>query len=72
MLQRKYVRESVDVPPTNFYAAFREWLEDNYPILNSDIWDKIMEEDSSIDYSNGFLDAASEEFIQNNSNSSDH
>ena len=29
-----------------------------------------MEEDSSIDYSNGFLDAASEEVI--NSNSSDH
>ena len=31
-----------------------------------------MEEDSSIDYSNGFLDVASEEVIQNNSNSSDH
>ena len=48
------------------------WRIKLYPILNSDIWDKIMEEDSSIDYSNGFLDAASEEVIQNNSNSSDH
>ena len=51
ILQRKFVRDNTTVPSTNFYGAFREWLNAYYPALTSDTWIAIREEDEGINYS---------------------
>lgn len=51
-MQRKFVREKgSNVPSTNFYGAFREWIDLYYTELTDEVWDKILEEDSNVDYS---------------------
>lgn len=45
------MRECLDIPASNFYGVFREWLDQNYPVLDSDVFGVVMEEDRSIDYS---------------------
>lgn len=51
MIQRKFVRTSESVPATNFYGAFREWLDATFPVLNDGSWSEILQEDDSVDYS---------------------
>ena len=36
---------------TNFYASFREWLDNNFPVLDEEVWSRILDEDKDIDYS---------------------
>lgn len=50
--QRKFVRESTDVPSSNFYYGFRKWLDEHYSVINQTVWDQIIAEDSEIDYHN--------------------
>ena len=45
------MRECLNIPENNFYRVFREWLGQSYPELDSDVFDAVMEEDQSIDYS---------------------
>ncbi len=51
LLQRKYVRDSELVPATNFYVAFRDWMNINFPAIDSVVWSELLEEDEDIDYS---------------------
>lgn len=48
--QRKFIRESTNVPANNFYSGFRKWLDENYSIIDQSTWDQIREEDKEIDY----------------------
>ncbi len=45
------MRDSESVPATNFYVAFREWINVNFPTLNDVVWSGLLEEDENIDYS---------------------
>ena len=36
--------------PSNFYVAFRDWLDYHYPVRDEGVWNDIMMEDSEIDY----------------------
>ena len=45
------MRDSDSVPTNNFYVAFREWTNINFPILNDEVWSDLLDEDESISYS---------------------
>lgn len=45
------MRDSESVPVTNFYTAFREWINTNFQTVNDVIWSELLEEDENVDYS---------------------